>query len=52
MIRAALALLAALAVLALAGCATTRDRESDLPWNMTQPWETAPSLPFGPAGGF
>ena len=29
-----------------AGCATT-DRESDLPWNMTQPWETAPTLPFG-----
>ncbi len=38
----------ALALL-LAGCATT-DRESDLPWNMTQPWETAPSLPFSATG--
>lgn len=30
----------------LAGCATT-DRESDLPWNVSQPWESAPSMPFG-----
>lgn len=30
------------------GCATT-NRDSDLPWNMQQPWETAPSIPgFGP----
>jgi hypothetical protein len=44
------ALAAVLAALcALAGCATS-DQESDLPWNMTQPWETAPTMPFGGAG--
>jgi hypothetical protein len=37
--------LSLLALLALAGCATERE-ESDLPWNMTQPWESAPTLPF------
>jgi len=35
----------ALALFVLAGCATERE-ESDLPWNMTQPWESAPTLPF------
>jgi hypothetical protein len=30
------------------GCATT-GRDSDLPWNMQQPWETAPTIPgFSP----
>ena len=33
-----------LAVLFVAGCATT-DEESDQPWNMSQPWETAPGIP-------
>ena len=33
------------------GCAST-ERESDLPWNMTQPWETAPTLPFGGGSGY
>jgi hypothetical protein len=37
--------LALFAGLVLAGCATQRE-ESDLPWNMTQPWESAPSIPF------
>lgn len=37
--------LSLLVFLALAGCATERE-ESDLPWNMTQPWESAPTLPF------
>ena len=33
------------AVLALCvGCAST-NRDSDLPWNMQQPWESAPSIP-------
>lgn len=32
----------------LAGCATTNG-DSDLPWNMQQPWESAPSIPgFSP----
>jgi len=41
-----------LALLALCGggCASP-DAESDLPWNMTQPWESAPSMPFSNAGG-
>ncbi|NLB65735.1 MAG: hypothetical protein GX803_04615 [Lentisphaerae bacterium] len=38
-------------LLLLAGCATT-DQESELPWNMTQPWETAPSLPGGLGGPY
>lgn len=39
-------LISALALLS-AGCATNRspDEESDMPWNMPQPWESAPSLP-------
>lgn len=41
---ALLALLAAFAALFAAGCATT-DEESDQPWNMSQPWETAPGIP-------
>lgn len=45
----ALALLAGLC-LAGAGCASP-DAESDLPWNMTQPWESAPTMPFGGAAG-
>jgi len=36
--------------LAGAGCAST-GAESDLPWNMSQPWESGPTLPFGAAGG-
>lgn len=28
-----------------AGCATRADHESDLPWNVQQPWEGAPSIP-------
>ena len=52
MIRAAAAaLLIAAAMLFAGGCATT-DQESDLPWNMTQPWETAPTMPFGTPGGY
>lgn len=40
-------LMALVVVGCLAGCATP-DRDSDLPWNMQQPWETAPTLPgFG-----
>jgi len=35
-----------LTLLALtAGCASSPDRESELPWNTPQPWETAPSIP-------
>lgn len=34
----------AVAALFVAGCATT-DEESDQPWNMSQPWETAPGIP-------
>ena len=34
-----------------AGCAST-DSESDLPWNMSQPWESAPGMPFGTPGGY
>jgi hypothetical protein len=45
-IAAILALLSA-----VAGCATT-DQESELPWNMSQPWETAPALPGGLGGGY
>ena len=37
--------------LACAGFAAP-DAESDLPWNMTQPWESAPSIPFGNTGGY
>lgn len=37
--------LCAVAGLALcAGCATS-DAESDLPWNMSQPWESSPGIP-------
>lgn len=45
-VRAALAVaLCAAACLALcAGCATS-DAESDLPWNMSQPWESSPGVP-------
>ncbi len=28
----------------ITGCATTGG-DSDLPWNMQQPWETAPTIP-------
>ena len=44
-------LVAAGFILAVAGCASP-DAESDLPWNMTQPWESAPTIPFGAAGGY
>ncbi len=39
--------LIALALIALAGagCASTYDNDSDLPWNAPQPWESAPSIP-------
>jgi hypothetical protein len=37
--------------LACAGCASP-NAESDLPWNMTQPWESAPSIPFGTTGAY
>lgn len=37
--------------LAFTGCASP-DAESDLPWNMSQPWESAPTLPFGSTGGY
>jgi hypothetical protein len=37
---------AAGALLLAAGCATS-DAESDLPWNMSQPWESSPGLPGG-----
>ena len=40
-----LALAAAAACLLAAGCATTADGESDLPWNMSQPWESSPGIP-------
>jgi len=43
------ALLLGALLLFCGGCASP-DAESDLPWNMTQPWETAPSMPFGPSG--
>ncbi len=39
-----LALVAAAVCLLAAGCATT-DEESDLPWNMSQPWESSPGIP-------
>jgi len=43
--RACLILVLFIAVLAAgAGCASTK-RDSDLPWNMQQPWESAPSIP-------
>ncbi len=31
--------------LAATGCATTQDDDSDLPWNVRQPWEGAPTIP-------
>lgn len=50
--RRLLALLALAGLcLAGAGCASP-DAESDLPWNMSQPWESAPTLPFGSAGDY
>ena len=39
-----LALAAAALLLFVVGCATTNE-ESDLPWNMTQPWESSPGIP-------
>ena len=27
------------------GCATTGDRDSELPWNAPQPWEGSPMIP-------
>lgn len=39
-----LALAAVSALLLAAGCAIT-DEESDLPWNMSQPWESSPGIP-------
>ena len=37
--------------LACAGCASPQS-ESDLPWNMPQSWESAPSLPGNMGGGY
>jgi hypothetical protein len=37
--------LLALALACCAGGCATANRDSDLPWNMQQPWETAPSIP-------
>ena len=51
MTRLSLAALLALLLLGFAGCAST-DQKSELPWNMSQPWETAPSLPGGLGGGY
>lgn len=50
-LRLAAFLAAAGFALGCAGCASP-DAESDLPWNMTQPWESAPSLPFGTTGSY
>lgn len=51
-LRLLLALLAGAGLcLAFAGCASP-DAESDLPWNMSQPWESAPTLPFSSPGGY
>ena len=51
-LRGWLVLLAGLVWLGFgAGCASTKE-ESDLPWNMPQSWESAPSLPFGTPGGY
>ena len=52
MIRSGLAAILGLALLALLGGCATPDRESDLPWNMSQPWESSPSLPFGTPGSY
>ncbi len=30
-----------------AGCATTTDNESELPWNTPQSWEGSPMIPSG-----
>ena len=50
--RRLLALIAAAGLaLAAAGCATPSE-ESDLPWNMPQSWESAPSLPGNMGGGY
>ena len=50
--RRLLALLAAAGLaFAAAGCATPSE-ESDLPWNMPQSWESAPSLPGNMGGGY
>ena len=50
-LRLATLLAAAGFVLVCAGCASP-DAESDLPWNMSQPWESAPSIPFGNTGSY
>ena len=38
-------------VWAFSGCASTKE-ESDLPWNMPQTWESAPTMPFGTTGSY
>lgn len=49
----AVAGVAALLVASAWGCATRDpDAESDLPWNMPQTWESAPTLPFMPGQGY
>ncbi len=44
-VRVAWVIVLALTGLCLSGCATSGERESELPWNMPQGWETAPGLP-------
>jgi hypothetical protein len=43
----ALVLACVVALALCGGCATTDD--SDLPWNVQQPWEGSPTLPGMPA---
>ena len=43
--RACLMVVLFIALLAAGGgCASTK-RDSDLPWNIQQPWESAPAIP-------
>ena len=37
--------LVGLVLVLCSGCATSNRTDSDLPWNMQQPWESAPSIP-------
>ena len=41
---AVLASVVSAGLLLVSGCATS-DAESDLPWNMSQPWESSPGIP-------
>ena len=44
-VGATVVVLALLAACFLCGCATT---ESDMPWNVPQPWEGSPTIPGMP----